>query len=122
MKDIDKILKAIKKEFDEDYIKSYVYNNYSGYVDEEEMEEAGYDDMYEYYTEEGAGGNGLEYDLIEEMRIWAEEKFKIKDLVGVEDFRYGLDYYIKEFFPYWYFVDYRIKSGVDNLMDSLDKL
>jgi len=120
--DIDKILKAIKKEFNEDYIKSYVYNNSSGYVDEEEMEVAGYDDMYEYYTEEGAGGNGLEYDLIEEMRIWAEEKFKIKDLVGVEDFRYGLDYYIKEFFPYWYFVDYRIKSGVDNLMDSLDKL
>ena len=119
MKNIDEILKAIKKEFNKDYIKSYVYNNYSGYVDEEEMEEAGYDDMYEYYTEEGAGGNGLEYDLIEEMRIWAEEKFKIKDLIEIEDFRYGLDYYIKEFFPYWYFVDYRIKSDVDKLMDSM---
>ena len=115
-----KILEAVKQEFDAEYIKNYVYTNADNYIDEEDMKEAGYEDVYEYYTNKGAGGNGLEYDLIGEMTDWAEEKFKTKDLVENEDFRYGLDYYIKEFFPYWYFVDYRIKSDIDKLMDAMD--
>lgn len=119
---INKILNAVKKEFNEDYIKSYVFDNGNNYVNDEEMEEAGYEDMYEYYTKEGAGGNGLEWDLIGEMVKWAEEKFKVEDLYNIDDFKYGLDYYIKEFFPYWYFVDYRIKTDVDKLMDRMDRL
>jgi hypothetical protein len=117
------IMNIIKKEFDEFFMKQYVYDNFLNYCDEEEMEEAGYDDYYSYYTEEGAGGNGLEYDILELMWKYIKEKFNIdlsEDSKENEDLRYDLDYYIKSFFPYYEVKDYRKENDIDKIIKNLN--
>ena len=117
----EKIMKDISNEFDGEYIEQYVLDNFANYCDMEDMEEEGYDDPYKYYTELGAGGNGIENDLINDMWEYIKENYDI-DLSNDDytDLRYALEYYIKEYFPHYYFKDYRIKSNFDKLLDDWD--
>lgn len=121
------ILEAVKKEFDEEYMRFYVENNYADYLEEEDIEkfeESEYINIFDFYTQEGIGGNGFETDIMTEIGRWASEKFEISEdeLWENEEFRYGIDYYIQEFFPYHYFVDYRKKSDLEILMDKFNDL
>ena len=111
--DFKKIMDDIRKEFSEEFINNYIYQNFSEYCGIEEMEDNGYDDEAKYYREMGAGGNGLEHDMLNLMWEHIKEKYGI-NLSGneYEDLRYDLDYYIKEYFPYYYFVDYRKKNDL----------
>ena len=125
--DAFKILEEVKKEFNLEFIKFYIENNYADYLEEEELEEfenSEYDSMFDYYALEGIGGNGFEGDIMTMAGDWAAEKFGITDdeLWSDDDFRYGMDYYILEHFPTYYFVDYRKKNNLDDLMSRFDNL
>lgn len=125
--DAFKILEEVKKEFNLEFIKFYIENNYADYLEEEELEEfenSEYDSMFDYYALEGIGGNGFEGDIMTMAGDWAAEKFGITDdeLWSDDDFRYGMDYYILEHFPTYYFVDYRKKNDLDDLMSRFDNL
>ena len=125
--DAFKILEKVKEEFNEEYIRYYVNNNYADYLEEEELEEfenSEYENIFDYYALEGIGGNGFEGDLTNMMGEWVEENFEIDGdkLWDNEDFRYGIDYYMLEHFPTYYFVDYRKKNDLDNLMSRFDNL
>ena len=117
------VMGDIKNHFNGDYINMYILDNFNNYCDEEDMEETNYDDPIKYYKEEGAGGNGIEYDLIDKMWKYLKEKHNI-DLSEdkYEDLRYSIDYYIKDNFPYFYFVDYRKESDYDKLIKNFNNL
>ena len=119
---IEDVMTDVKNEFNEQFINLYIMEHYSEYCDDEEAEEAGYDDQATYYKEEGAGGNGIEYDLINEIWEYIAEKHNINLSENkYEDLKYMIDYYIKEFFPHFYFVDYRKETDVQKMMRSFDK-
>ncbi len=118
--DVDVIMTDVKNHFDVKFIDFYIMEHYSDYCDEEEMEEAGYDDQVAYYKTEGAGGNGIEYDLINDIWEYIKEKYEINLSENkYEDIRYAIDYHIKDFFPNFYFVDYRKETETQKMMKSL---
>lgn len=106
--DFKSIMDDIRKEFNKEFIDTYIYDHFSEYCDSEEMEEDGYDDEAKYYRETGSGGNGIEYDLLNLMWEHIKKKYGINlSDKKYDDLTYDLDYYIKENFPSFYFVDYR---------------
>ena len=119
---IEDVMTDVKNHFNEQFINLYIMEHYSEYCDDEEAEEAGYDDQATYYKEEGAGGNGIEYDLINEIWEYVAEKYDINLSENkYDDLGYMVDYYIKESFPYFYFVDYRKETDVQKMMKNFDK-
>lgn len=120
-KEFKNIMDDIKKEFNEDYIKMYIVNNYHNYIDDEDVEESDYDDPVEYYIQEGAGGNGIENDLINLIWEYVKDKYNI-DLSDnkYEDLRYDIEYYMQEIFPHYYFVDYRKDTDFNKLSKNWD--
>lgn len=116
--DINNILKDIKEKYNEDYINQYIQENFYEYCDDEEMEEHGYDDQVSYYKEMGAGGNGIEYDLIQQIWDYIKDKYNV-DLGDKQynDLRYSIEYHIKDFFPYFEVIDYRKKNDLTSNWD-----
>jgi hypothetical protein len=119
--DFSEIINSIKTNFNEDYINQFIMEHFYDYCDDEEMIEAGYDDQAKYCRETGASGNGIEGDLITEMWDYLKDAFNINLSDNkYEDIKYALDYHIKDFFPYYYFVDYRKETNYQKMMKSLD--
>ena len=118
--EFDKIMEDIRIYFKPWFIDEYITYNFDDYCDQFDMEEEGYDDMVKYYKNEG-GGNGIEYDLIQQMWDYIKEKYNI-DLSDVKyiNLKYSLDYYIKENFPYFQIKDYRLETSYDRLLKHLN--
>jgi hypothetical protein len=118
VENLTEIMEDVKNEFNLEYINMYIINHFQDYCDDEEMEENGYEDPVKFYKEMGAGGNGIEYDLLDEMWNYVKEKYGI-DLADkkYDDLTYDMNYYIKEHFPYFYFVDYRKKNDLTKNWD-----
>lgn len=116
--DFGAIMDDIRKEFSKEFIDTYIYEHFAEYCDVEDMEEEGYEDEVKYYKEMGAGGNGIEYDLLNMMWEHIKDKYDINlSDKKYDDLTYDLNYYIKENFPYFYFVDYRKKNDLTKNWD-----